>query len=893
MSKPRRWIIGRAADCDLIVNEAGVSSRHASLTETPDGFVLEDLRSSNGTYVDGQRITSPVPVRKGDRITLGVKTPMPWPDLGAPATAPPPAPPRSKGDSGGGGETVVRIGRSADNDVVLDYPMVSAHHARLVVRGSQIRIEDLGSSNGTAVGHPGKKVQQAVLSRDDILFLGSLRLPVGRLLSKQPAVGQAPQATFAFKAESIIFGRDADCDEVLDDPSISSRHARLFRVATAVLLEDLGSSNGTFVNGEEIRKPVALKAGDVIGLGSYTFTLNDKGELEKRDYRGNVIMEAREVAVTVPGKKLIDGISLTIFPSEFVGLMGPSGAGKTTLMNALNGYTPPTSGAVLLNGEDLYAHFDQYRNSLGYVPQDDILHPQLTVGAALYYSARLRLPTDYRSRDIKERIGKVLEQLEMKGTERVLIGSAEKKGISGGQRKRVNLAMELLTDPLVLFLDEPTSGLSSEDALMVMKLLRDLANTGKTILMTIHQPSLEVYRLLDNLVLVSRDAGSPDPGRLVYYGPAYPDAVHFFNPNGLPDLKPGQEPSPDEVLRGLKKGTSAEWTQRYGQSKYRKDYVVDRASKAPPVKPKAPEPRRSMLQGFSQWRTLLARALSIKLSDKFNTLILLVQAPVIALLLVLVFGEQVSKEVTVEVVQDKSGTLIEPNWPQVTGSLGTTLFLLALAALWFGSSNAVREIVGEWSIYRRERMVNLKLFPYVASKFALLGGLCVIQCAILLGIVRWGCKLQGEWWSLFGMLVLIAVIGVGVGLLLSALARTSEVAIAILPIVLLTMVVLGGALQTLPKMHEATRLVTTAIPTRWAFEGMLLLETPKRPTFTPPTIPGLPEPKDEVKDQDMAETYFPRKDYRTSVRTCLLALGIMLVVLWVAIMGILRLRDIH
>src|SRR5205085_9777527 len=141
-----------------------------------------------------------------------------------------------------------------------------------------------------------------------------------------------------------------------------------------------------------------------------------------------------------------------------------------------------------------------------------------------YYSARLRLPRDFSDADVHRRIRTVLEQLELRGAEDVRIGSPEKKGISGGQRKRVNLAMELLTDPLVLFLDEPTSGLSSEDALMVLKVLRELADAGKTILITIHQPSLEVFRLLDNLVLVSRDAGSQDPGRLIYYGRAYPDA---------------------------------------------------------------------------------------------------------------------------------------------------------------------------------------------------------------------------------------------------------------------------------------------------------------------------------------------------------------------------------
>src|SRR5262249_41370183 len=157
--------------------------------------------------------------------------------------------------------------------------------------------------------------------------------------------------------------------------------------------------NGTYVNGRRIRR-VLVQPGDVIGLGSYTFTLNEAGELQKRDYRGNVSIEARGVTVDVPGRRLLEDVSLTIFPSEFVGLMGPSGAGKTTLMNVLNGYTRPTAGDVLLNGRSLHANYAHFASHIGYVPQDDIIHRDLTVGAALYYTARLRLPRDFSDGDI-------------------------------------------------------------------------------------------------------------------------------------------------------------------------------------------------------------------------------------------------------------------------------------------------------------------------------------------------------------------------------------------------------------------------------------------------------------------------------------------------------------
>src|SRR5262249_32486667 len=161
----------------------------------------------------------------------------------------------------------------------------------------------------------------------------------------------------------------------------------------------------------------------------------------------------------------------------------------------------------------------------------------------------------------------------------------------------------------------------------------------------------------------------------------------------------------------------------------------------------------------------------------------------------------------------------------VAGKLGTPLFLLCLAALWFGASNAVREIVGEWAVYHRERMVSLKVPSYVASKLPVLGGLSAGQCAVLLGIIHWGCSLKGSWLAMFGVLVLLSLVGVALGLMLSALARTSETAITILPIVLLAMVILAGAMHPVHKMPSLSRPLCHAVPLRWSFEGLLLLES--------------------------------------------------------------------
>ena len=336
----------------------------------------------------------------------------------------------------------------------------------------------------------------------------------------------------------------------------------------------------------------------------------------------------------------------------------------------------------------------------------------------------------------------------------------------------------------------------------------------------------------------------------------------------------------------------------------------------------------------------MQRCLAIKIKDTTNTVILLSQAPIIAILVALVFGKQAAEEVTNE------------NWMSVASSLSITIFLLALAALWFGCSNAARKIVGEWAIYHRERMVNLKIPSYVASKVAVLGGLCFVQCAVLLGIVYFAAGLQGPLLAMFLLVLLASLVGLAIGLTVSALARTSEVAIAVLPLILIPMVILAGVLQPVHEMNSAARVLANVMPSRWAFEGLLLMEVEDRPTWTPPALPKLPPaatpqhaPNDpsaapdgqaesasearttpatkhlasaadtaqqdedssksaaeedpvnieceDPKQRDIAEKFFPKETERMGPRACSIALASMLVLLVGAIHGILKSRDVH
>jgi ABC-type multidrug transport system ATPase subunit len=815
--KPKTsWVIGRAPECDLVVPEPAVSSRHCQLTHQADGFLLEDLGSTNGTYVNGAKIAprEPIHVPHGARVTLGGQTPMPWPVAPSGpvvATSPqPPAPPVSGRQ--------ITIGRSPDSDVQVDLPIIGWNHAVITEENGQYILEDRNSRNGTAIGEMSNRIQRAVLKPSDQVFLGSYKISAAQLLSLEEKVeiGEAAFQTVSFRGNSMEVGRDPKCDIPLDFPMVSWRHARLTRTPDGILVEDLGSRNGTYLNGVRVTGKVLARAGQEIGLGSVRFQLMENGQLAQRDYNGKVTIEAKEIVVNAPtgSDRLLDPVSLTVFPYELVALMGTAGAGKTTLLKALNGYTQPVRGTVNFCGRNLYRYYDLYRHMLGYVPQDDIVHPQLTVRQALYFSARLR--TDQRDDEIEKNIKKVLQDLDMINFIDSEIGSPEKKGLSGGQRKRVNIGLELITDTPVLFLDEPTSGLASNDAESVVDLLKKLSKTGKTIIATIHQPSLKSYKQFDNLIMIAKDGKKP--GLMVYFGPAYPDAIQFFNPPtvGPTGTAPIQnaELVPENLFTWVPKNKTpdmppfaAPMRERFLSSRYQQEFVTNRSGKQPAASGKTGEEKPRRQFSMEQWLALIKRNVLVRLKDKTQTAVLLAQAPLFAILVALV-----------------NYPLHADNFGDIAQKLPIAHFLMVVAAIWFGCNNAARDIVGEWTIYKRERKVTLKLLPYVFSKFAVLLGLCIFQCGSMLAIVYLVCGLHSSFFSDFLILLISSMIGAGLGLSISALSKTTESAIAMLPLVLLPIIALGGGMRPIYMMPTAGQVLSAIIPSRWAFEANLLDE---------------------------------------------------------------------
>ena len=553
----------------------------------------------------------------------------------------------------------------------------------------------------------------------------------------------------------------------------------------------------------------------------------------------------------------MSGISLAVQPGELVGIMGPSGSGKSTLLSTIVGDRAPTEGRVSVAGIDPHTRFDELRGQIASVPQDDIMHPELTVGQALWYSARLRLPRDYSDAEIGERIATVIAELGLEGSEHTRIGSADRRGISGGQRRRVNVAMELLTDPPMLVLDEPTSGLSSVDALSLIRLLRKMADGGKTIVLTIHQPSLEILKLLNAVAVLARDESTNQCGSRVWYGPPLPHAIEFFEPQ-TGSVRTTADA--DAMLRGLATRPVDDWRRAYHQTDAYRHWVVNRLSRSSPSSLLSSPPGWSLLDAMTQCIVLAHRMLAVKVADGWNTAILLAQAPLIAMLIAGVFGAKCR------------GSLSEASWAGVSSALSTTTFLLALAAIWFGCSNAAREIVGERAIYRRERMVGLTPIAYLSSKVIVLGLLCLVQCMVLLVICGLGCGLSGSWAVALVVMMLSASVGTAIGLCISAASRTTEAAAAALPLVVLPLVVLGGILVPMADLPSVTSLLSDFMPSRWAFEALLVNEADARPLLRQlvPTDNGV-----VPLEIDVAENWFPTDGWRCRSTTPVLVLFVM------------------
>ncbi|MCE9534481.1 MAG: ATP-binding cassette domain-containing protein [Planctomycetes bacterium] len=575
---------------------------------------------------------------------------------------------------------------------------------------------------------------------------------------------------FVVQGISMI-GRQSDLVHVhLDHPHVSRLHARLTAMANQVTLEDLGSANGTYVNGRRIVQTVSLKPKDRIDIGPYSLVFKD-GALVSRSRANNIELTARNVNQIVKDRgtgqplALLQNIDLVVRPREFVCLLGPSGSGKTTLLNVLSGRQMPSDGAVEINGADLYAQFASLKQQIAVVPQKDLLHETLSVGSALRYTAELRLPPDTGRDEIDSAVTDILDVVGLTERRETLI-----RHLSGGQIKRASLANELMARPSLLFLDEVTSGLDEQTDREVMQLFRRVADGGKTVVCITH--NLANIEATAHLVVILTEGG-----RLAFVGT--PDeAKTYFRINRLGD-----------VYQRLAERTPPEWQTAFQKTPEYEKYVeqrlpLKRDSDSSTVTLSVSDLPKTKAIGQSQ--VLIRRNLAIWRGDRPALFALVGQSLLVALLLGLVFGDVGALENPLVRVQRTINLL----------------FLLNVSSFWLGCNTAAKELVKERIIFARERGFNLRVDSYLASKLAVLLVIGAIQVTLLFAIVRFWCGPPGSVLLQYVVLLALMVAGTVLGLCFSAVAKTEEMASALVPIAVIPQIILAGVIAPLSGVSE-------------------------------------------------------------------------------------------
>ena len=581
-------------------------------------------------------------------------------------------------------------------------------------------------------------------------------------------------------ATRLRIGHSPTADVVLVDPQPGALRAELIEEDDGFYLRDTGSGRPTLLNGQPVER-APVQDGDEIRIGSYTLRV----DLKKRILTGKSDWEiaplsARGLSRKIGELRLLDDLSFTLFRGEVVAVVGPSGAGKTTLLQAIAGIAPANHGEVRYDGRDFHELLKKDRSLVGMVPQDDIVHPELEVEESLRFGGRLRLPAGTAPAALQAEVERVLEELNIGHIRHNRIGDALRRGISGGQRKRVNLGQELLTrSTRVLFLDEPTSGLDPRSAQDIVRLIRQLADRGRIVLLVTHDLSPQVMAQVDHLMVLAPG------GRLAWFGPPR-EACRYF----------GVETA-DAIFHRFHEKTPEEWSEAYRKSSAHRSYVElrqrllarnERGGAAP-----APPPPPSIL---GHTAALIARYGRVKSRDRSGNLVLFAQPPVLGAVMAIVF-------------------------PQATAPM---MFVLSLSCLWFGMSAAVRELIADRVVWNRERRAGVSSISYVASKVVVLAGLTFVQCFALTTMV-WLTHRLGDYsfdyLPLLGITGLTGLVGMSLGLAISALFSSSEGAVGTLPLLLIPQIAFSGLLVNLRNMTETARLLCWLNPQRYAYDAIL------------------------------------------------------------------------
>jgi ABC transport system ATP-binding/permease protein len=811
------YTIGRNPESDIVVNEARVSWRHAVLRLEGATWLLEDAGSTNGTFLgaqrvqrveitqdcvlrlghpeDGQRLwCSPAPPpRQATAIAshsagLDAPTAVVGPPTSAPPSAPaepPPAaapwegqpvsPPAGSPLSPSAGSPVPpadswgRARPAAPQADLWDAARPAAPQAdpwgpaRRAAPPPVPPAAPLPGSRGSAGSAPPAYPEQPSI--------------VGSSIVRQPS------AIMRLPTRVLRIGRATDNDVVVSDLSVSRYHAELRRSSRGGYeIADLGSHNGTFVNGQRVTSGPVTEA-DSIGIGPATFHLVGQ-ELQEFIDSGDVSLSVQNLTVKLSGGKvLLDHVSFPLGERCLLGVIGPSGAGKSTLLGALTGMNPAGEGTVLYDNRDLYRDYSELKYRIGLVPQQDIMHTQLSARRALRYAAELRFPSDTSTKERNERVDEVIDELGLTPH-----ANTRAESLSGGQRKRVSVALELLTKPSLLFLDEPTSGLDPGLDKSVMEMMAGLAHDGRTVIVVTH--SVANLDLCDRLLVLVPG------GKVAYFGPPRDGLSHFGQPGWA------------EVFQAFEAQPDRDWAGEFKRSPMHAQYVAAAMAVAPPeARPRqaVPAPRRRNRLG--QLSTLCRRYLAVIASDRVY-LGFLAGAPIVLAGIM-------------QLISSPQGLAGKPH---TNTNAEAILLILAIGACFIGALNSIREIVKEKPIYTRERAAGLSAGAYLWSKLLVLGVLSALQAAVMtvIGLAGRTMPATGSFLTsapeveIVLAMSLLAVTSMTLGLLISSSVSTSEKSLPLLFITVMAQVVFTGGVIAVAGQPGLEQLAWLS-PSRWGF----------------------------------------------------------------------------
>ncbi|KIF73852.1 ABC transporter ATPase [Streptomyces sp. 150FB] len=755
----RSYALGRDPGGDLVIDDARVSWRHATVSWGGRSWVMEDHGSTNGTYVQGKRVQQ-VEIGAGSVVHLGNATDGPRVSVTA-----------------GAGADVYSAQTAAPHQAPpqAQQPQQAPPQQAPVPQQQQQQQQAWPQQQQPAVPQQGYPDPNAV--------------PAGPGGTPPVYGDRSPTSFHQFSLGRMMrIGRALENELVVSDLQVSRHHAEFTATPDGRFeIRDLGSHNGTYVNGQPIAKSgtVLLGPNDIVGVGHSTFRLVGDRLQEFVD-TGAVSFSARHLTVTVDGgKQILKDVSFGVPEKSLIGVIGPSGSGKSTLLKALTGYRPADEGEVLYDNRNLYKQFAELRQRIGLVPQDDILHKELTVKKALKYAAKLRFPGDTAVSEREARIDEVLRELKLDVHKEKKVSS-----LSGGQRKRVSVALELLTKPSLIFLDEPTSGLDPGMDRDVMQLLRVLADDGRTVLVVTH--SVAELAICDKLLVMAPG------GAVAYFGPPE-EALNFFGYTTWAD-----------VFSAFENYRDYDWSGRWRGSQHYQMYAADIDSVAAQSvsMPSRQQMRPPKPQTWgSQLLTLIRRYVAVIASDKgFIGLMLLLPA---------ILGG-------VGAVLPAKYGLAPPTPPdRFNGGAAMIMMILVVGMCFAGSANSVRELIKERVIYERERAVGLSRSAYLMSKVIVLGVITAFQGVIIAAIGFSVHDLPADGVVTSPAVELcVAIIGIGLtsmmlGLVISSLVKTAEKTMPLLVMFAIVQLVFTGALFQIfgkPGLEQFAWLM----PSRWA-----------------------------------------------------------------------------